>query len=877
MGVTATPVGGHQARHIPSPHSCQNHPAGLWSTADGNRVCCLEAAGRSPVTASDTPSTFSEVSSAPAAVASSMGTGRAQAAGAPSSSFSLIQEAAIGEQVKDAGSVVCSAHTRSATPTCEADRRRTSGLDGCLGRCQSTALLALNAAFGIRSTESSAAAKCATALATESVAGGRRARHIPGLHSCQIPSSHSCQDDPAGLWSTADANRTGCLEAVGRSWSVLANGAWSPFASDRRSVLKEGRVAMRAPVLLFLTANRVAGSRRSSAPSFTRGRVARRAAVQPSITGMDPGGRRPTVPGTLVDSDRSRRVSAGAQVLFTRLCRVGGEGEHGAAGDTADRRACFRSRRSELVTKVYWVGAVAPVKSALLGVREGAENEERMGVGTYRRFSRVPSSPSAANAGMRSTSVRLAHFAQVGCSEAAGRTSMNAVQRGAQRPAGVLGTVGLAKKATTVETAKKKVATDSDSLGRTFYIDVVTAGKADEKFDVLEIASQDGDCTGAAELLSDGNDERIDREFGVSFALPVLAEVFQSEVAQNARAVGGLVGECYVGSRGGSDVLDQDIQRDISSRVARTSLGHDGIGNEDSADEVLFEQQRVAVEQTSIFSESRYGATVEKKVSALQLGHCDQVAARALSSGKRSVPSIPSATSSSCILRNEALWALISAHSSGVTGGYGEAPLLDAPLLETMSSSLAMPQIVAPALAPSNPLAVHRTFQRDGVFVPMSTMNGLASTPTSGLDGHGLASTGTSASTQKIGVSRATGSTGQHRRCGRNDPSHPSRANRRQRTAPGFAEGAVGKTGNGQAHAEGALSASFLTVLSGLFLDQDSLFLDGCLGRCKSTALQLAQRKTSVATGRYEVGRTSEGSSKAALLETFEKTSRRRA
>jgi hypothetical protein len=87
----------------------------------------------------------------------------------------------------------------------------------------------------------------------------------------------------------------------------------------------------------------------------------------------------------------------------------------------------------------------------------------------------------------------------------------------------------------------------------------------------------------------------------------------------------------------------------------------------------------------------------------------------------------------------------------------------------------------------------------------------------------------------------------------------------------------VGKTGNGQAHAEGALSASFLTVLSGLFLDQDSLFLDGCLGRCKSTALQLAQRKTSVATGRYEVGRTSEGSSKAALLETFEKTSRRRA
>ncbi len=168
------------------------------------------------------------------------------------------------------------------------------------------------------------------------------------------------------------------------------------------------------------------------------------------------------------------------------------------------------------------------------------------------------------------------------------------VERGAQRPAVVVGTVGPVKKAT-------KTGVDSDRLPGTFYIDVVTAGKADEKFDVL------------------------------------------------------------------------------------------------------FEQQRVAVEQTSIFSESRYGATVEKKVSALQLGHCDQVAARALSSGKRSVPSIPSATSSSCILRNEALWALISAHSSGVTDGYGEAPLLDAPLLETMSSSLGMPQIVAPASTPNNP------------------------------------------------------------------------------------------------------------------------------------------------------------------------------
>ena len=57
--------------------------------------------------------------------------------------------------------------------------------------------------------------------------------------------------------------------------------------------------------------------------------------------------------------------------------------------------------------------------------------------------------------------------------------------------------------------------------------------------------------------------------------------------------------------------------------------------------------------------------------------------------------------------------------------------------------------------------------------------------------------------------------------------SHPSRANRRQRTAPGFAHGAVTETGNGQAHAEGARSSSFLTVLSGLFAIKSHAFLMG--------------------------------------------------
>jgi hypothetical protein len=258
-------------------------------------------------------SSFSEVSSAAAAVSSSsMGTGRAQAEGALS----------------------C-----LSTP---------SGLDGCDVFGSNFALLALNASLGLRSTERSAAARCVTALATKSVAVGRNVRHIHRLHSCQ--------NHPAGLWSTADANPVCCSEAVGRSWSVLANGASSPFASDRRSVLKEGRGVSPAPVLLFLTANRAGGSRSELCSVVYSGRVAMRAPVQPSTTGMDPGGRRPTVPRTLVEFDRSRRVSAGAQVLYTVLV----EGERGCRMGTQASKLPRRSRSASRVVGGV-LGAVARV------------------------------------------------------------------------------------------------------------------------------------------------------------------------------------------------------------------------------------------------------------------------------------------------------------------------------------------------------------------------------------------------------------------------------------------------------------------------------------------------------------------------------------
>ena len=272
-------------------------------------------------------STFSEVSSAAAAVCThAMDTGQAQAEGARS--------------LCSPGVVLMGVSVLSVDPI----------------------VPVINLSVGLRSTEQSAAASSVTALA----AVGRNARHI---HN-----PHSCQKHPAGLWSTADGNGTGCSEAAGRSRFVSANGAGSPFASDRRSILKEGRDAKRGPVQLFRTANREGGSRRSFAPSFTQGRVAMRAAVQPSITGMDPGGRRPTLLRTLVESDSSRRVSAGAQVLYTELER----GRRWGMGKQALKFLLRPLSAFSLVVPMFgMLGAVAGAAvAAAPALADGCPNEE---------------------------------------------------------------------------------------------------------------------------------------------------------------------------------------------------------------------------------------------------------------------------------------------------------------------------------------------------------------------------------------------------------------------------------------------------------------------------------------------------------------------
>jgi hypothetical protein len=76
----------------------------------------------------------------------------------------------------------------------------------------------------------------------------------------------------------------------------------------------------------------------------------------------------------------------------------------------------------------------------------------------------------------------------------------------------------------------------------------------------------------------------------------------------------------------------------------------------------------------------------------------DQVAAMASSSGRSSVPSKPSATDCLCISRSQAFWASTAARSAGVTGGYGDTPLLEAPF---RCGSFGMPPSLARGLGVS--------------------------------------------------------------------------------------------------------------------------------------------------------------------------------
>jgi hypothetical protein len=674
----------------------------------------------------------------------------------------------------------------------------------------------------IRSTERSAAAKCVTAIATKSVAVGRNDRHIPSSYSCHIHSLHSCQDHPAGLWSTADASgrrsrggqdqadqgrsergvlctrviedaemrrsslsRVCCLEAVGRSFA-LANRAGSRFASDRRSGLKEGRVAMRAPVLPFLTANRVAGSRRSSAPSFTQGRVAMRAAVQPSISGMDPGGRRPTVLRTLVDSDRSRRVSAGAQVLYTVLV----EGERGCSMGTQASKLPRRSRSASRVV----VGVLGAVAREVVGDR----------------------------------------CAGVLCALGQSRsTHGQSFERGAQRPAGVVGVAGGWKVLTGPDDLLDfSHSSPPSGFGRTGGV-LFYGGLADNHRGLHRLAERLS--SGTSSVRPGGPGQRAGQLQSVAAG----SDFGGRQRPRCRRPTGSGRGASWPAEpaqRSGwawrepasSSGMVQGIGLDRRSQVAAVAVS--GQANNAAGDRDLF---GVAGLPAAVDS----GSTGQHR----RCGRNDH-ARHGLGAGDRDGRSVEGATTDrDGLLGQPDSSAKTPRAARGVSAPdqqEGLRPRRDTGQLR------ARPEEVTPTPTDQNLGTTTHSCRQANNAAGDRDLFGVAGLP----------------------AAVDSGSTGQHRRCGRNDPSHPSRANRRQRTAPGFAEGAVGKTGNGQAHAEGALSASFLTVLSGLFLDQDSLFLDGCLGRCKSTALQLAQRKTSVATGRGEADRRAQAEGCQQLL-----------
>jgi hypothetical protein len=89
---------------------------------------------------------------------------------------------------------------------------------------------------------------------------------------------------------------------------------------------------------------------------------------------MDPGGRRPTLLRTLVESDSSRRVSAGAQVLYTELER----GRRWGMGKQALKFLLRPLSAFSLVVPMFgMLGAVAVAAvAAAPALADGCPNEE---------------------------------------------------------------------------------------------------------------------------------------------------------------------------------------------------------------------------------------------------------------------------------------------------------------------------------------------------------------------------------------------------------------------------------------------------------------------------------------------------------------------
>jgi hypothetical protein len=290
------------------------------------------------------------------------------------------------------------------------------------------------------------------------------------------------------------------------------------------------------------------------------------------------------------------------------------------------------------------------------------------------------------------------------------------VQRGAQRPAGVVGVAGLA------------------SAGE-FDFDVLGAGRFDQGFDVLGVGREDRDGTEAAAVLGDRHDLRVD-------AGDLLAEDFFGLEAELAGASVDLdaAGDVDLDA-GAAQPIDHPVDESVVFGLAGMALALDRARDVQRSDDLSVEEACVGTEQFVVAGQGGHRPSIQQEVAAFAACHVEEMPKSTSSLAYSSVQSTPWASSSSSSSLKAACWASTSRRSASsmkpnLVKPAGCAPLLEAPLLETsMLSSLGMPQIVAPASAPDKTLA----------------------------------------STHTMGAQPAFGSTGQHRRCGRNDRIHPSR------------------------------------------------------------------------------------------------------
>ena len=227
-------------------------------------------------------------------------------------------------------------------------------------------------------------------------------------------------------------------------------------------------------------------------------------------------------------------------------------------------------------------------------------------------------------------------------------------------------------------------------------VDVLATGGVNERLDVDRVGREDRDGIKKAASLNDRDDLAVDSG-------DLVAEGF---FGLEAKLAGTLVQvdaawDVDLGA-GSAEPVDHSVYERVVSGVARMDLARDRTRDVQRSTAGKFQESPVAVEQLVVAGECAHRPAIEQEVPAFPAGHDgadDQLAALARSFSYSAVPSTPSASSSSPSSLKAACWASTSRRSASSTKPCSHTPLGVAPLplLETsMSSSLGMPQIVAP-------------------------------------------------------------------------------------------------------------------------------------------------------------------------------------